>query len=97
MELKDKKSGSAADSTNEAALSGNDVAGREAALSFSGEDMTKAAAKRHALMPSTFPTEKLSDIEPECHPQDYDLPAQCLPRSCPDLASHGVSVSGQHG
>ena len=48
MELKNKKS-LAADSTNETALSGNDVAGREAALSFSGEDMTKAAAKRHAL------------------------------------------------
>ena len=50
MELKDKKKGLAADSTNETALSGNDVAGREAALSFSGEDMTKAAAKRHALV-----------------------------------------------
>ena len=63
MELKNKKS-LAADSTNETALSGNDVAGREAALSFSGEDMTKAAAKRHALLLST-PTERLNDIEPQ--------------------------------
>ena len=63
MELKNKKS-LAADSTNETALSGNDVAGREAALSFSGEDMTKAAAKRHAPMPS-IPTENLSATEPE--------------------------------
>ena len=75
MELKDKKKGLAADSTNEAALSGNDVAGREAALSFSGEDMTKAAAKRHALMLSTFSTEKLSGIEPGSCSQDCDLPA----------------------
>lgn len=35
-----------ADSTVEASLSQDDVAGREAALSFSGEEMTKAAAKR---------------------------------------------------
>ena len=61
MELKTKKN-LAADSTNEAALSGNDVAGREAALSFSGEDMTKAAAKRHALRLS-IPSEKLRNIE----------------------------------
>ncbi|CAL5228931.1 g12160 [Coccomyxa viridis] len=35
-----------ADSTMEASLSQNDLAGREAALSFSGEEMTKAAKKR---------------------------------------------------
>lgn len=47
MELKNK-SNQAADSTLEENLSSDDVAGREAALSFSGEDMTKAAAKRQA-------------------------------------------------
>ena len=36
-----------ADSTMEASLSQNDLAGREAALSFSGEEMTKAAKKRY--------------------------------------------------
>ena len=36
-----------ADSTVEASLSQNDLAGRQAALSFSGEEMTKAAAKRY--------------------------------------------------
>ncbi len=48
-----------ADSTMEASLSQNDLAGREAALSFSGEEMTKAAKKRYhscwllrALLPS---------------------------------------------
>ena len=46
MEL-NKKDGSHADSTLEENLS-RDAAGREAALSFNGEDMTKAAAKRYA-------------------------------------------------
>ena len=63
MELKNKQN-LAADSTNEAALSGNDVAGREAALSFNGEDMTKAAARRHALMLSNS-KDMLIDTEPE--------------------------------
>ena len=45
MELNTKEGH--ADSTNEASLSGNDLAGREAALSFSREDMTKAAKKRY--------------------------------------------------
>jgi hypothetical protein len=43
------KANTHADSTIEEALSNDDMAGREAALSFSGEDMTKAAAKRQAL------------------------------------------------
>ena len=46
MELKNKDK-THADSTVEASLSQNDLAGREAALSFSGEEMTKAAAKRY--------------------------------------------------
>lgn len=47
MELK-TKGNLHADSTIEETLSNDDMAGREAALSFSGEDMTKAAAKRQA-------------------------------------------------
>jgi len=46
MEL-NKKDGTHADSTLEESLT-SDANGREAALSFSGEDMTKAAAKRYA-------------------------------------------------
>ena len=53
MELKNKGN-MHADSTIEEALSNDDMAGREAALSFSGEDMTEAAAKRQALQASFF-------------------------------------------
>lgn len=51
MELK-TKGNTHADSTIEETLSNDDMAGREAALSFSGEDMTKAAAKRQAQQAS---------------------------------------------
>ena len=61
MELKNKDK-SHADSTIEASLSQRDVAGREAALSFSGEDMTKAAAKRCQSWSCSLGTDIMRDL-----------------------------------
>ena len=82
MELKNKGN-THADSTIEETLSNDDMAGREAALSFSGEDMTKAAAKRQAQQASIFLSAVLHVGVVSC-----TLQAQLCKGRAPVLQSH---------
>ena len=90
MELKNKGN-MHADSTIEEALSNDDMAGREAALSFSGEDMTKAAAKRQALQASLFSSCVLSCWGSTMRPASSNVQGQ---RSCDAEPCRCICASG---